>query len=136
MAQVDATLARWQTDYWDILYLPRYHPANRQPTTDNRQPPADGTCAAAGDLRILETEFCEESRVIAQKIKARCDAKGWVPGQFAAASRGRVGATALTLDLEDEAFVNERVVPGHASSHGFNDPREPFFGPPIKASGA
>jgi hypothetical protein len=46
------------------------------------------------------------------------------------------GATALTLDLEDEAFVNERVVPGHASSHGFNDPREPFFGPPIKASGA
>lgn len=115
------------------------------------QPPAEGSRAATGDPRILETEFREESLVIAQKIKARCDAKGWVPGQFAAAwvlanpiissvivgprllshLEDVFGATALTLDSEDEAFVNELVVPGHASSHGYNDPSYPFFGRPV-----
>jgi aryl-alcohol dehydrogenase-like predicted oxidoreductase len=115
------------------------------------QPPAEGTRAATGDQRILETEFREESLVIAQKIKTRCDAKGWVPGQFAAAwvlanpiissvivgprllshLEDVYGATELTLDSEDEAFVNELVVPGHASSHGYNDPSYPFFGRPV-----
>ena len=44
------------------------------------QPPAEGTRAGSGDKRILETEFREESLVIAQKIKARCEAKGVNPG--------------------------------------------------------
>ena len=115
------------------------------------QPPAEGTRAATGDQRILETEFREESLVIAQKIKTRCEAKGWVPGQFAAAwvlanpiissvivgprllshLEDVYGATELKLNGEDEAFVNELVVPGHASSHGYNDPSYPFFGRPI-----
>ena len=115
------------------------------------QPPAEGTRAATGDQRILETEFREESLVIAQKIKVRCEAKGWVPGQFAAAwvlanpiissvivgprllshLEDVFGATELKLDGDDEAFVNELVVPGHASSHGYNDPSYPFFGRPI-----
>ena len=115
------------------------------------QPPAEGTRAASGDKRILETEFREESLLIAQKIKARCDAKGWVPGQFAAAwvlanplvsaviagprllshLEDVYGATELVLDREDEAFVNELVVPGHASSPGYNDPSYPFFGRPL-----
>jgi len=115
------------------------------------QPPAEGTRAANGDQRILETEFREESLVIAQKIKTRCEAKGWVPGQFAAAwvlanpiissvivgprllshLEDVYGATELKLNGEDEAFVNELVVPGHASSHGYNDPSYPFFGRPI-----
>lgn len=119
------------------------------------QPPAEGTRAATGDQRILETEFREESLLIAQKIKTRCDAKGWVPGQFAAAwvlanpiissvivgprllshLEDVYGATELTLDSEDEAFVNELVVPGHASSHGYNDPSYPFFGRPVTKSG-
>ena len=115
------------------------------------QPAAEGTRAGSGDKRILETEFREESLLIAQKIKARCDTKGWVPGQFAAAwvlanplvssviagprllshLEDVYGATELVLDSEDEAFVNKLVIPGHASSHGYNDPSYPFFGRPV-----
>jgi aryl-alcohol dehydrogenase-like predicted oxidoreductase len=118
------------------------------------QPPAEGTRAGSGDKRILETEFREESLVIAQKIKQRCEAKGWVPGQFAAAwvlanplvssviagprllshLQDVYGAVDLVLDSEDEAFVNALVVPGHASSHGYNDPSYPFHGRPLAAS--
>ena len=112
------------------------------------QPPLEGTRAGSGDKRILETEFREESLLIAQKIKVRCDAKGWVAGQFAAAwvlanpiissvivgprtlshLEDVYGAVDLKLDAEDEAFINDLVIPGHASSHGYIDPSYPFFG--------
>ena len=115
------------------------------------QPPAEGTRAGSGDKRILETEFREESLVISQRIKARCEAKGWVPGQFAAAwvlanplvsavilgpralshLEDVYGALDLALDKEDEAFVNSLVEPGHASTPGYNDPGYPFFGRPV-----
>ena len=115
------------------------------------QPPAEGTRAGSGDKRILETEFREESLLIAQKIKERCEPKGIVPGQFAAAwvlanplissvivgprtlahLEDVYGALDLVLDQDDEAFVNELVVPGHSSSPGYNDPSYPFFGRPV-----
>lgn len=115
------------------------------------QPPADGTRAGSGDKRILETEFREESLVIAQKIKTRCEAKGVLPGQFAAAwvlanpvissvivgprtishLEDVYGAIDLKLDSEDEAFINTLVAPGHASTHGYNDPQYPFYGRPV-----
>lgn len=115
------------------------------------QPPAEGSRAGSGDQRILETEFREESLLIAQKIKARCDAQGLVPGQFAAAwvlanplvssvivgprqlshLEEVYGAVDLLLDQDDEAFVDGLVVPGHASSPGYNDPGYPFFGRPV-----
>lgn len=115
------------------------------------QPPAEGSRAGSGDQRILETEFREESLLIAQKIKARCDAQGLVPGQFAAAwvlanplvssvivgprqlshLEEVYGAVDLLLDQDDEAFVDALVVPGHASSPGYNDPGYPFFGRPV-----
>lgn len=115
------------------------------------QPPAQGTRAGNGDKRMLETEFREESLLIAQKIKARCDAKGLVPGQFAAAwvlanplvssvivgprtlahLEDVYGTSDITLDGEDEAFINALVVPGHSSTHGFNDPSYPFYGRPL-----
>jgi len=114
------------------------------------QPPLEGSRAGSGDKRILETEFREESLVIAQKIKASCDARGWVAGHFAAAwvlanpiissvivgprtlshLEDVYGAVDLKLDAGDEAFINDLVVPGHASSHGYNDPSYPFFGRP------
>jgi aryl-alcohol dehydrogenase-like predicted oxidoreductase len=117
------------------------------------QPPAEGTRAGSGDKRILETEFREESLVIAQKIKARCETKGWVPGQFAAAwvlanplvssviagprllshLEDVYGAVDLVLDAEEEAFINALVIPGHASSHGYNDPSYPFYGRPLQS---
>lgn len=115
------------------------------------QPPAEGSRAASGDKRILETEFREESLLIAQKIKARCDAKGLLPGQFAAAwvlanplvsavivgprtlqhLEQVYGAVDLVLGPDDEAFVNALVVTGHSSSPGYNDPAYPFFGRPL-----
>ncbi|MDO9400330.1 MAG: aldo/keto reductase [Polaromonas sp.] len=115
------------------------------------QPPAEGTRAGRGDKRILETEFREESLLIAQKIKVRCEARGIAPGHFAAAwvlanplvssvivgprllshLEDVYGATELVLDSEDETFVNALVIPGHASSHGYNDPSYPFFGRPV-----
>ncbi len=114
------------------------------------QPPAAGTRAGSGDKRILETEFREESLVIAQKIKQRCEAKGLMPGQFAAAwvlanplvssvivgprtlqhLEDVYGAVDMALDGDDEAFINTLVVPGHSSTHGFNDPSYPFYGRP------
>ena len=115
------------------------------------QPPAQGTRAGGGDQRILETEFREESLLIAQKIRVRCEAKGWMPGQFAAAwvlanplvsavivgprtlqhLEDVYGAVNVTLDSEDEAFINALVVPGHSSAHGYNDPAYPFYGRPL-----
>ncbi|RYX96889.1 MAG: aldo/keto reductase [Comamonadaceae bacterium] len=115
------------------------------------QPPAEGTRAGSGDKRILETEFREESLVIAQQLKARCEARGILPGHFAAAwvlanpvisavivgprTLGHLedvyGALSLKLDAEDEAFVNGLVVPGHSSTPGYNDPGYPFFGRPV-----
>lgn len=115
------------------------------------QPPAEGSRAGSGDQRILETELREESLLIAQKIKARCDVQGLVPGQFAAAwvlanplvssvivgprqlshLEEVYGAVDLLLDQDDEAFVDALVVPGHASSPGYNDPGYPFFGRPV-----
>ncbi|MDO9357569.1 MAG: aldo/keto reductase [Polaromonas sp.] len=115
------------------------------------QPPAEDTRAGSGDKRILETEFREESLVIAQKIKARCEEKGWMPGQFAAAwvlanplvsaviagprllshLEDVYGSVDLTLDKDDEAFIDALVIPGHASSHGYNDPSYPFYGRPV-----
>jgi aryl-alcohol dehydrogenase-like predicted oxidoreductase len=115
------------------------------------QSPAEDTRAGSGDKRILETEFREESLVIAQKIKARCEAKGWVPGQFATAwvlanplvssviagprllshLEDVYGAVDLVLDKDDEAFINSLVTPGHASTPGYNDPSYPFFGRPV-----
>ena len=102
-------------------------------------------------MRPRETEFREESLVIAQKIKARCEAIGTAPGQFAAAwvlanplissvivgprtlahLEDVYGAVDLVLGQEDEAFIDAPVVPGHASSAGYNDPAYPFFGRPI-----
>lgn len=118
------------------------------------QAPAADTRAGSGDKRILETEFREESLVIAQKIKAHCEAKHWVPGQFAAAwvlanplvssviagprllphLEDVYGAVDLVLDAEDEAFIDDLVTPGHASTHGYNDPSYPFFGRPRVSS--
>ncbi|MFZ2296055.1 MAG: aldo/keto reductase [Polaromonas sp.] len=115
------------------------------------QPPAEGTRAGSGDKRILETEFRKESLLIAQKIKARCEARAQIPGQFAAAwvlanplvsavivgprtvahLEAVYGALDLVLDQEDEAFINALVAPGHASTPGYNDPGYPFFGRPV-----
>ena len=37
------------------------------------------------------------------------------------------GAVGMLIDKDDEAFINAPVVPGHASSPGYNDPAYPFL---------
>jgi aryl-alcohol dehydrogenase-like predicted oxidoreductase len=110
-------------------------------------PPADSR-AGRKDKRMMETEFREESLVIAQKFKAHSEKKGLTSGQmaFAWVLSNRIvhsviggprtleqwteycGALDYVLDEEDEEFVDSLVRPGHPSTPGFNDPRYPVTG--------
>ena len=37
----------------------------------------------------------------------------------------------IAISADEEAFVDQLVTPGHASSPGYNDPNYPFFGRPV-----
>ncbi len=128
-----------------------YSPIARGVLTGKYQPgqaPAQGSRAGRGDKRILETEFREESLVIAQKLQQHCEARGIKLGQFATAwvlANRHISAViagprtlaqmedyypALDVEItaEEEALVDGLVSPGHASTAGYNDPGHPFFG--------
>ena len=110
------------------------------------QAPAEGTRAARGDKRMSETEFREESLVIAQTLKAHAQAKGITLAQFATAwvlahravSSVIAGPRTLqqwqdylpaldyTVAPDDEALVDSLVHPGHPSTPGFTDPAYPL----------
>lgn len=110
--------------------------------------PGAGTRAARQDKRMMETEWREESLVIAQKVKARAEAVGVTAGQFATAwvlnnalitgvvagprtpeqMRDYLGAPAYKFTAEDEAFADALVPSGHPSTPGYNDPGYPLEG--------
>jgi aryl-alcohol dehydrogenase-like predicted oxidoreductase len=110
------------------------------------QPPAEGTRAGRGDKRINETEFREESLVIAQKLKAHAEARGvslpvfasaWVLANAAISSiiagprtlkqwQDYLPALDYAWTDEDEALVDSLVAPGHPSTPGYNDPSYPL----------
>ena len=110
--------------------------------------PAEGTRAGRGDKRILQTEFCEESLVIAQALKAYCDqrptalthfATAWVLANKAVSAviagprtllqwQDYFGALDYTVSAEDEVLVDKLVSPGHPSTAGYNDPAYPLEG--------
>jgi aryl-alcohol dehydrogenase-like predicted oxidoreductase len=110
--------------------------------------PEAGTRAARQDKRMMETEWREESLVIAQKVKARAEAGGVTAGQFATAwvlnnalitgvvagprtpeqMRDYFGAPTYKFTAEDEAFVDALVPSGHPSTPGYNDPGYPLEG--------
>ena len=112
------------------------------------QKPAEGSRVARGDKRIAQTEFREESLVIAQKLQDHARAKGltlaqfataWVLGHRAVSSviagprtleqwQGYLPALDAKLTAEDEALVDSFVRPGHPSTPGFNDPAYPLPG--------
>ncbi|MBB5216052.1 aldo/keto reductase [Parapusillimonas granuli] len=112
------------------------------------QAPAPETRAGRGDRRMMQTEFRRESLEIAQKLQAHCQGKGIKLNHFATAwvlANRHVSAVIagprtlaqledyypaldLVLGKEDEALVDQLVAPGHASTHGYNDPSYPFFG--------
>ncbi len=128
-----------------------YSPIARGVLTGKYQPgqsPDPSTRAGRNDRRIMQTEFREESLLIAQCLKAHCDQRGIALSHFATAwvlANTRVSsviagprtlvqmedyypALDITLEAEDENLVNELVPPGHASTHGYHDPGYPFFG--------
>jgi aryl-alcohol dehydrogenase-like predicted oxidoreductase len=108
--------------------------------------PAQGTRAARGDKRILETEFREESLAIAQTLKAHCEKKGvalahfasaWVLANRAVSSviagprtlaqwQDYFAALECTITAPDEALVDSLVRPGHPSTPGYSDPAYPL----------
>ena len=108
--------------------------------------PAEGTRAGRGDARILQTEFREESLLIAQQLKVHCEASGralhhfataWVLAHKAVSAviagprtlsqwQSYFGALDCTINSEDEALVDQLVTPGHASTPGYNDPAYPL----------
>jgi len=110
-------------------------------------PPAD-TRAGKEDSRMMQTEWRQESLVIAQKIKAHAEARGMTAGHFAInwLLNNKLVTSALagprTLEqwqdylaaleheftAEDEALVDELVVTGHPSTPGYNDPAYPIEG--------
>ena len=126
-----------------------YSPIARGVLTGKYAPgaaPAPGTRAGRGDKRIAQTEFREESLLIAQTLKAHAAAKGITLAQFATAwvlANSSVSAVIAgprtlaqwqdylpaldyVLDAEDEALVDSLVAPGHPSTPGFTDPAYPL----------
>ena len=110
--------------------------------------PAPGTRGGRQDRRFMQTEFREESLLVAQRLKARADELGVQLGQYATAwvLRNRIvssviagprtlaqwqdyhGALDLALGDADEALVDSLVASGHPSTPGYSDPAYPFFG--------
>ncbi len=116
-------------------------------------PPADSR-AARKDKRMMETEFREESMVMAQTIKAHAEKRGMTAGRFALnwVLNNRIvtsvlagprtfeqwseylGALAHGFTAEDEALVDGLVKSGHPSTPGYNDPRYAIAGRPVYSS--
>ena len=117
------------------------------------QPPAAGTRAASNDVRIRQTEWREESLVLAQKVKAHAEKRGMTATQFAvlwvlnnslvtgviAGPRtpeqleDYLGVFKHRFTKEDEALIDAMVVTGHSSTPGYNDPAYPIEGRPTRA---
>lgn len=119
-------------------------------------PPADSR-AARNDRRLMQTEWREESLVMAQRIAEHARATGRTPSQFAVGwvlnnrliSSAIVGPRTLEqmqeylagadqgFSAEDEALIDSLVNTGHASTPGYNDPAYPIEGRrPISGSAA
>jgi aryl-alcohol dehydrogenase-like predicted oxidoreductase len=128
-----------------------YSPLARGVLTGKYQPGAEAakdSRAGRADKRMLETEFRPETLEAAQKFKQYADKRG-VPSSHLAVAwvlnnkiiTGVIGgprteaqwddyvkALDVTFTAEDEAFVNDLVVAGHAAAPGYNDPQYPIEG--------
>ena len=110
------------------------------------QPPPEGTRAGRQDKRILQSEWREESLVIAQTVKRHAEERGITAGQFAvnwvlnnrlvtaiiagprteAQFQEYLGALGYSFTQGDEALVDGLVTTGHPSTPGYNDPAYPI----------
>jgi aryl-alcohol dehydrogenase-like predicted oxidoreductase len=128
-----------------------YSPMARGVLTGKYDPgaaPSEGTRAGRGDKRMMESEFRQESLLIARDLARHATARGITPGQFAVAWvlnnrlvtgaiagprteaqwADYVGALAYHFTVEDEALVDSKVAAGHPSTPGYNDPAYPVEG--------
>ena len=119
-----------------------------QASTNQARSRPKGSRAHGGDQRTMETEYREESIVIAKQIKAYAEKRGmtalqyailWLLNNAVVASvvagprtfeqwQDYVGALAHEFTAEDEAFLDRLVPSGHPSTPGFTDPRYPHTG--------
>lgn len=110
-------------------------------------PPPDSRAARA-DTRLMQTEWRPESVSLSQQWAAHAASRGVPPSQLAIVwalnnrlVHGVIGgprtpaqwldylaALQVQATAEDEAWVNERVPAGHASSFGYTDPIYPVRG--------
>ncbi len=137
-------------DHYGIGVAP-YSPIARGVLTGKYMPGAplpEGSRAAHGDRRMMETELRPESYEIAQTLRVHAAQSGRTLLQFALAWlwanrivtsvvagprtleqwRDYVGAIGTPWSDEDEALVDSLVAPGHPSTPGYTDPRHPIFG--------
>lgn len=112
------------------------------------QPPPEGSRAARNDKRLMQTEWREESLVLAQRIAEHARARGATPAQFAVAwvlnnrlvtsaivgprtleqMREYLDGAAFAFGADDEALIDGMVAPGHPTTPGYNDPAYPLEG--------
>ena len=139
-------------DYFGLGVVP-YSPLARGVLTGKYRPgeqPPEDTRAGRQDTRMMQSEWREESLVIAQKVKEYAEAQGITPGQFAVAwvlnnrivtapiagprteeqFDDYVGALDYRFTPEDEALIDSLVPIGHPSTPGYNDPAYPIEGRP------
>jgi len=110
--------------------------------------PAADSRAGRQDKRMMETEWRDESLVIAAAMAEHAKARGISPSQFAvswvlhnrlvtatiggprteAQWEDYLGALDYAFTAEDEALVARLVAAGHASTPGYNDPAYPIEG--------
>jgi aryl-alcohol dehydrogenase-like predicted oxidoreductase len=110
--------------------------------------PPEGSRAARNDRRLMQTEWRPESLELAQAFSAHAAARGLKPTQLAVAwvlrnklVNGVIGgprtlaqwldyiaALGVQANDEDEAWVDQRVPAGHASTFGYTDPIYPVTG--------
>ncbi len=128
-----------------------YSPIARGVLTGKYAPGAalpEGTRAARGDKRMLQTDCRAESLVIVQRLAEHCKQKGvalshfasaWVLAHQAVSSviagprtlaqwQDYFGALDCVITPEDEALVDTLVSPGHPSTPGHNDAAHPLHG--------
>ncbi len=131
-----------------------YSPIARGVLTGKYAPgvaPEAGTRAGRADMRMVQTEFRQESLQIAQTLGKHAQARGVTLAQFATAwvlanpilSAVIAGPRTLAqwqdyfpaidfqLDAADEALVDSLVPPGHPSTPGYTDPAYPLIGRPV-----
>ena len=137
-------------DFYGLGVVP-YSPLARGVLTGKYAPgaaPAEDSRAGHKDLRMMQSEWREESLIIAQTLRAHAEARGITPGQFALAWvlnnglvhgavagprtlaqwRENLGALDYEFTAEDEALVDSLVPPGHPSTPGYTDPAYPIEG--------